>query len=418
MFQNVISYSSGTYMDAFGSCLVLNDTLFFNAGNHLFRIVPDEYLKERPMPLEFKISEVLVNSNAVEWQKDNFLEKLSFRQNRIDIYFNLLDFRGGQNVKYFYYLEGVEKGWIETNRPEVLYNALPPGKYKLHVKAMDAGGNEIKQQISLPIIIHPPYWQTWWFKALIVLVIAGLIYLLFKQRIKLVRNKSAIKQQMAELEAKAIRAQMNPHFIFNSLNAIQECIVTEQVDAAYDYLSRFSKLLRMVLDNSEKNFITLNSELETISLYLSLEALRFSQAFSYTLETNNALDKDDVSIPPLLLQPFVENAIWHGLINKAGDKKLSLRFDEKDGYLECVIEDNGVGRKKAAEIKNNKMGSARFESKGTKLALQRIEVLNRERAGSASIETIDLYDEAGNATGTRVIVKLAADLNTKQNHYD
>ena len=142
------------------------------------------------------------------------------------------------------------------------------------------------------------------------------------------KAKASIKQQMAELEGKAIRAQMNPHFIFNSLNAIQESIVTEKIDAAYDYLSRFSKLLRMVLDNSDKNLIPLSSELETIRLYLSLEALRFSQSFSYTIENNDKLDKEDIYIPSLLLQPFVENAIWHGLINKEGEKLLQIRFSE------------------------------------------------------------------------------------------
>jgi ligand-binding sensor domain-containing protein/anti-sigma regulatory factor (Ser/Thr protein kinase) len=412
MFQNVISYSSGTYMDAFGSCLVLkNDTLVFNAGNKYFRIIPDEFLNRKPVPLQLKINEVLINGRAVEWQKDNFLQHLTFSENRVAIYFSLLDFTGDQNVKYFYYLEGMEKGWIETSRPEILYNALPPGKYKLHIKAMDAGGNEIKQTANLPITIRPPYWQTWWFRGLILLIIATLVYLLFKQRVKLIRNKSAIKQQLAELEAKAIRAQMNPHFIFNSLNAIQECIVTEEVDVAYDYLSRFSKLLRMVLDNSEKNFISLSTELETIRLYLSLEALRFSQSFTYTIELKEELDKDDIFIPSLLLQPFVENAIWHGLINKAGEKKLLLQFEEKNGYLECIIYDNGVGRKRSAEIKKNKLGASHFESKGTKLALQRIEILNRERPGSAGIETIDLYDEAGNAAGTKILVKFASDLN-------
>jgi LytS/YehU family sensor histidine kinase len=167
----------------------------------------------------------------------------------------------------------------------------------------------------------------------------------------------------------------------------------------------------MVLDNSEKNFISLSTELETIRLYLSLEALRFSQSFTYTIELKEELDKDDIFIPSLLLQPFVENAIWHGLINKAGEKKLLLQFEEKNGYLECIIYDNGVGRKRSAEIKKNKLGASHFESKGTKLALQRIEILNRERPGSAGIETIDLYDEAGNAAGTKILVKFASDLN-------
>ena len=411
MFQNVISYSSGTYMDAFGSCLALkNDTLFFNAGNHLFRIIPGAFLKQEQVPLRLKVSQVLINGKPVEWKQGNFLEKLSYSQNRVEISFGLLYFGSDRDVKYFYYLEGLEKDWIETSRPEVSYNSLPAGKYIFHVKAKDATGFAIEEQISLPIIIRPPFWQTWWFWTIVLLVMATLIYRLFRRRVKDIQRKAAVKQQLAELEAKAIRAQMNPHFIFNSLNAIQECIVTEEIDAAYDYLSRFSKLLRMVLDNSEKNFISLSSELETIRLYLSLETLRFSHSFTYAIDTGEDLDKEDIFIPSLLLQPFVENAIWHGLINKDGEKKLLLQFAEKNGNLECVILDNGVGRTKATEIKEQKLGAARFESKGTKLAMQRIEILNREQPGSASIETIDLYDENNNACGTKVLIKLSVGL--------
>ena len=272
------------------------------------------------------------------------------------------------------------------------------------------------QSLQYHFTIRPPFWQTWWFRILVISLTGALVVAFFGIRMRTFKAKAAIKQQLAELEAKAIRAQMNPHFIFNSLNAIQESIVTEKVDAAYDYLSRFSKLLRMVLDNSEKNLIPLSSELETIRLYLSLEALRFSQSFSYIIEVDEQVDKDDIYIPSLLLQPFAENAIWHGLINKEGEKKLLLHFDEKNGSLECVIQDNGVGRARATEIKQQKLGAGHFESKGTRLALQRIEILNRERPGSASIETIDLFDDSGNAAGTKVLIRLSTELMSKNGY--
>lgn len=365
---------------------------------------------------------LLISEIAVSGTAENFSAKtapvFSYRNNSLQFNYTAVCLTDPTKIRYAYRIKELDSDWVYTNNRVVGYNFLRPGKYTFELMACNNNNVWTKQSLQYSFTIRYPFWQTWWFRLLIILLAMVFIAAVFRIRMKSFKAKADIKQQLAELEAKAIRAQMNPHFIFNSLNAIQETIVTEKVDAAYDYLSRFSKLLRMVLDNSEKNFITLNSELETINLYLSLEALRFSQSFSYTIETKEELEKDDIYIPPLLLQPFVENAIWHGLINKEGDKKLSLRFDEKDGYLECVIEDNGVGRKKAAEIKNSKIGAARFESKGTKLALQRIEVLNREQAGSASIETIDLYDEAGNAAGTRVIVRLGADLNTKKRNHD
>ena len=361
---------------------------------------------------------LLINHITVSRREENFSAGpaaiFSHRDNSLEFNYTAVSLTDPSKIRYAYRLKELDSNWTYTNNRVVNFNFLQPGKYTFELKACNNSNVWTKQPLQYHFTIKYPFWQTWWFRLLIFVLAVGFITMIFKLRMKSFKAKANIKQQLAELEAKAIRAQMNPHFIFNSLNAIQETIVTEKIDAAYDYLSRFSKLLRMVLDNSEKNFISLSSELETISLYLSLEALRFSQSFSYTIDTKDELENDDISIPPLLLQPFVENAIWHGLINKEGEKKLSLQFDEKEGYLECIIEDNGVGRQKAAEIKKSKLGSGRFESKGTKLALQRIEVLNRERAGSASIETIDLFDEGGNATGTKVVVRLATDLNTKK----
>ncbi len=346
-------------------------------------------------------------------QKDTV--KLTYNNAKLSLYYLANTLITSNRFFYHYKLEGLDTSWQQpTKNNQVTYN-LRPGKYHFLIQASYNEGGRINNEIRITIIVSPPWWQTWWFGLLAFVSVAILLWIVYKRRIKNLKAKAAIKQQMAELEGKAIRAQMNPHFIFNSLNAIQESIVTENIDAAYDYLSQFSKLLRMVLDNSDKNLIPLSSELETIRLYLSLEALRFSQSFSYTIENSDKLDKEDIYIPSLLLQPFVENAIWHGLINKEGEKLLRIRFSEKEGKLQCVIEDNGVGRARAAQIKEQKLGAARFASKGTKLAMQRIEILNRERPGSASIETIDLMDEAGKAAGTKVVITLANDYNTSKN---
>jgi ligand-binding sensor domain-containing protein/anti-sigma regulatory factor (Ser/Thr protein kinase) len=362
---------------------------------------------------------LLINAVTVSGYESNFSAssslQFSYRHNSLQFNYTAVSLADPSKIRYAYRLKEVDSNWIYTTNRSVDFNFLQPGTYTFELKACNNNNVWTSQPLRYHFTIRPPFWQTWWFRIFALLTVAGLIYFLFRRRIRDIRSKAAIKQQMAELEGKAIRAQMNPHFIFNSLNAIQESIVTEKIDAAYDYLSRFSKLLRLVLDNSDKNLIPLSSELETIRLYLSLEALRFSQSFSYTIENKDKLDKEDIYIPSLLLQPFVENAIWHGLINKEGDKQLQIRFSEKEGKLQCVIEDNGVGRAKAAQIKEQKLGAGRFESKGTKLAMQRIEILNREKPGAATIETIDLFDAAGNAAGTKVVITLANDLIPQKN---
>lgn len=216
--------------------------------------------------------------------------------------------------------------------------------------------------------------------------------------------KAALRQKVAELESKALRAQMNPHFIFNSLNAIQELVVTENVTAAYDYLSKFSKLLRLVLNNSEKPLIPLADEAAMLHLYLELESLRFRQSFTYQILIDEALDAESVLVPPLLLQPFIENAVWHGLMLKEGEKRLLVKVEPTGDGLACTVEDNGIGRQKAAEIKAHKLGAGHFESKGLVLSRQRIELLKSNgRSGEVKIE--DLCRD-GLAAGTRVSIQL------------
>ncbi|MBC7872737.1 MAG: histidine kinase [Ferruginibacter sp.] len=360
---------------------------------------------------------LLINSVAVSRDSKNFSTVLSpqfsYKQNSLQFRFTAICLTDPFKVRYAYRVKELDSNWTYTANRVIDLNFLQPGSYTFELKASNNNNVWVASPLQYKFIIRPPFWQTWWFRIMALLTVATFIYFIFRRRVRDVRSKAAVKQQLAELEAKAIRAQMNPHFIFNSLNAIQECIVTEKVDAAYDYLSRFSRLLRLVLDNSDKNFIPLSAELETIRLYLSLESLRFSQSFAYTIEADEKLEKEDIYIPSLLLQPFVENAIWHGLINKEGEKKLWLQFSEKEGKLECVIEDNGVGRAKAAEIKKGKLGAGKLESKGTKLALQRIAILNQQNPGSATIETKDLFDGMGNAAGTRVVITLSSHLSAK-----
>ncbi len=203
---------------------------------------------------------------------------------------------------------------------------------------------------------------------------------------------------------------MNPHFIFNSLNAIQELIITNNTEEGYRYLSSFSKLLRMVLNNSEKNFIPLSNELEMIKLYLSLESLRFRQSFLYEIVVDENIEPDIVLVPPLLLQPYAENAVWHGLRHKEGEKKLFITIYEQQQQLQIEIDDNGVGRKKSEFIKNQKIGAEQFESKGTALARQRIEILNQQYPGMAKTITSDKTGTDGSITGTRVVINLPIDI--------
>ncbi|MBK8873790.1 MAG: histidine kinase [Bacteroidetes bacterium] len=219
-----------------------------------------------------------------------------------------------------------------------------------------------------------------------------------------------IGKKVAETRLMALRAQMNPHFIFNSLNAIQECIVKEKVDEAQKYLIHFSRLLRMVIDNSELNSIPLDKELAFIQLYLELESLRFGQSFKYTIEIADEIDPEEVFIPSLIVQPFIENAIWHGLLHKEGLRELSIEFRLiDDEHLIFSVTDNGIGRKRAAEIKAGAISVSNHQSKGMRITQERIELVRLQTRFRPKIEVIDLVDNTGNAIGTRVTVTLPLD---------
>ena len=217
-----------------------------------------------------------------------------------------------------------------------------------------------------------------------------------------------ISKDLAHSQLTALRSQMNPHFLFNSLNAIQECVVTGEVDSAYNYLSRFSRLLRLVLRHSGHDFISLGEEVEVTDLYLSLEALRLRHQFSYDIVVEPSLDADDVRVPSLLLQPFVENAVWHGLMYKEGEKRLRISFREDDDTLICEVEDNGVGRAEAARIRTARLAGKGQESVGTKLSQQKLQLLQSRYGIAARLEIEDLCNQDGSAAGTRVTVTIPA----------
>jgi len=222
------------------------------------------------------------------------------------------------------------------------------------------------------------------------------------------KKQAEFQQKAAELEMQALRAQMNPHFIFNCLSSINRFIFKNDNKLASDYLTRFSRLIRMVLMNSSKKLTTLEDELEMLRLYLDLERLRFKDAFDYSITTTNIVDAGAIFIPPLLLQPFCENAVWHGLMHKETKGHLNVNISEvtgeNDKTLHCVIEDDGIGRSRAAELRSKSAESEK--SMGLKITSERLALLNQENNFSTFYKIEDVLDEDNEVTGTRVEIKI------------
>jgi tetratricopeptide (TPR) repeat protein len=224
------------------------------------------------------------------------------------------------------------------------------------------------------------------------------------QRLEGERAKAALLQRAKELEVQALRSQMNPHFVFNCLNAINRFILSHEAEAASDYLTKFSRLMRMIMNHSRHSTVTLAEETEMLRLYLDMERLRFKDAFDYSIYAGADVDAGELLIPPLLLQPFVENAVWHGLMHKEERGWLSITMEIHDQVLTCIIRDNGIGRRKAALLKSKSV--EKHKSMGLQITAERMALLTGTDAKKPFFTIEDLYDEHGNAAGTQVTLTI------------
>jgi tetratricopeptide (TPR) repeat protein len=223
------------------------------------------------------------------------------------------------------------------------------------------------------------------------------------QKLESEKTKAELQRQATELEMQALRAQMNPHFIFNSLNSINRFILQNNKAQASEYLTKFSKLVRLILQNSQAALIPLETELESLQLYLELESVRFDHHFEFKIKVEEDLDVSSIKVPPLIIQPYAENAIWHGLMHKEEKGHLEIELYQQDDMLRCKINDDGIGRKKATELKDR---SGKHKSMGMKITESRIAMMQKMNGECKSVEIRDLVDAEGNSAGTEVVVKI------------
>lgn len=322
--------------------------------------------------------------------------------------YSCIDLSEQRQHQFSYRLVGWDKDWVFAGtRRYASYTNLPGGDYLFEVKAQNALG-EWGPIVSIPVFIQTPYYKTWWFLSLSILLITAIIFALYRYRIRDIQKtehlKSEFNRQIAETRMEALRAQMNPHFIFNSLNSINRYIIKNDVQTSSLYLTRFAKLIRLVLDNSKHKLIPLANELEALRIYIELEAFRFENKFTYTLEVDDSLDTEFIEVPPLIIQPYVENAIWHGLLHKEDSGVLSIKVSKDIDFLIIEVEDNGVGRKRAMEFKSS--NSPTRKSVGLKLTEDRIHLSGKENETTVAPEIVDLYNEDGLAIGTKVIIRI------------
>ncbi len=333
----------------------------------------------------------------------------SHKENTFRFEYSLLDFTSPGAIEYFCKLEGFDKDWISNgNQGSVRYASLTPGNYTFRVKARKTDGTFNDQETSWSFSIAAPFWQTAWFKILLLALVAVTGWWWYRRRVQKIRKEERVKndyeKRIAETEMQALRAQMNPHFMFNSLNSINNFILKNDPDNASGYLTKFSRLMRLILDNSRSEWVLLENELKALELYIELEAVRFDNAFEHSLEVTKDINVETVMVPPLIIQPYVENAIWHGLLHrKTPGGRIDIRLWKINGTLHIEVEDNGVGREEAKRLKSKT--ATRQKSHGMKITAERMDIVNKVYNVDAGVTITDLANDAGN-TGTRVLITL------------
>ncbi len=355
---------------------------------------------------EVNVAPPIYINNIKIWERDTSIHKsyqLKYNQANITIGYTGISFQSGNQIRYEYMMEGIDKDWISTYITEAKYPDLQPGTYTFKVKAIAINQLESETTATIQFTICPPWWATWWFRLFSVLAIGAISYFVVNYTIQNRKQKEQLRRQIVESEQMALRAQMNPHFVFNALNSIQHFITMEDEMSANYYLTRFSKLIRRVLENSKHSFITIHEEVETLQLYLELEMLRFEGKFNYKIDVDDEIDDYDTEIPSMVIQPFLENAIWHGLMAKQGDSELDIQFEQAENFIICRVKDNGVGRK--ASAKANKGRTEEHKSTGIANTVKRLGLLSNVKGETNLMEIIDL-EEDGIALGTLVILKI------------
>ena len=388
-----------------------NGVAYFTTLSGVFKV--DMNKKSIPVIKPFYLLYGLINNNDTIIAND---ATLKYNENDIKFFLSSPSFSNPQRIYFQYRLVGSNNTSWSLSSPgqrSIHYASLSPGKYVFEALATNSFGITAKKAISFAFQVSKPLWQQWWFYTLIALVTGFIIFYIIRQRIVGIRqrNKLTVEKLKHEKELSisiltAIKSQLNPHFIFNTLNTIQSFIFTNEKQIANDYLGKLSDLMRRILDYSDRTYITLAHEIGMLQLYIDLELLRYDNNFISSINVSPLLNADTVYLPPMLLQPYVENAIAHGLIHKENDKELKIIFREADdkGFLQILIEDNGVGRERSVKMegymKNN------HESFANKANENRINLINKSLTQKIKLNIIDKKNMDGISSGTIVQILL------------
>ncbi len=372
--------------------------LYISSNKGLMRLNIDRLEKDTiKIPIYFK--GIFINNKKVPIQKEY---KLKYNQNNILIKFEAISFTTANELEFRYMMSGLDSICSSTKSKELRFSFLPPGKYTFELTTHNRDNVWNKQSEKITFIIEKPFWKTNLFIISIAILGFLLIYLLFRYKTYQINKKNEMQRELNIYIKQALVNHMNPHFMFNSLSRINNLILNNDKAKASEYLSKFSRLMRVIIENSKREYIPIYEEIKSNRMYMEIEASRMEHGLDYEFIIDDEIDQFNTKVPSLLIQPFIENAIWYGIQPMDKKGKIIIRIRKKDKYLSIEIQDNGIGRKKSIEmIKNNEVFNN--QSKGTEISFKRIRLLEQIFGRNTKIEYLDLE---GAESGTVVILNL------------
>lgn len=368
-----------------------------------------------------QISTIQLFLEDVDWQSlaDSFSVKLGlpvdpelkYNQNYLTFNYSGIYFTNPEKIRYRYKVEGVDDNWLgPTKSRSATYAYLPHGDFTFRVQSFQVDRPKLMSEATYHFSVKPPFYLTSWFFILIAFCTAGIIYLVYSSRLKKEREKRerlqlTLQTKLMQLESQSLNSSMNRHFIFNALNSIQYYINMQDRKSANRYLTSFAKLIRKNLDSSQQTDTSLGEELERLKLYLSLEQMRFQEKFDYHIEIDSEIDVDALTIPAMMLQPFLENSIWHGILPSDKHGEIQIRIASGNGNYDIIIDDNGVGIDTSLSGKTNKHEA--HVSQGMDITLNRIRLYQNMTGLKYEVEgPYEKKSNAGDSQGTRVIIRI------------
>ena len=380
----------------------LGDTLWIATSQGLVSWKPDGR-KQRALSPSLYLRKVIVGGKERSLQTNL---QLSSGERNLTIEYQGILYAPHRPVRYRYKIEGTDERWRNTEDTRLNFEKLPFGCHEIIIEA-GVDGREWSDPIRVAYVLPRPFWQHTWFLVLILVLMMGISWFIVSLRLKAVRRRERMRFRVLESEQKALRAQMNPHFIFNALNSIQELIISEKLENAHFYLSRFGKLMRNILNNSENTFISLEEELEMLQLYLEMEQMRLGGNFEFAIQVGEDVDPGFIQFPTMISQVHAENSVWHGIRYLRKQGKIIVSAKREGKRFQLLIEDNGVGRDFTQHL--NKNTRKKIGLRGRQLVEDRLKTINQAFGTEIVQEIIDLKDNFGHATGTRVVISFPYD---------